>query len=104
AWLTDVGHNQKGYPHHAVIDMARIHAISRIRLTFVDRESAPTRIRLSLSRDGQTWTEVAASQWDRFEQIRDIDLPTAQQARYLRFEALESPTNQLLQLAEIEVF
>ncbi len=104
AWLTDVGHRQNAYPHHVVIDTMRVQPIGGIRLQFVDAASAPTHIRLALSRDGREWTEVAAPQWENFQQERTIDLTAAHEARFVRFEALQSATNQLLQLAEIELF
>ncbi|MCM1309747.1 MAG: discoidin domain-containing protein [Bacteroides sp.] len=94
-WHSEYGVTQANYPHWIVFDIAAVKPIKGF--TYLPRQSGNNgdikEWKAEVSTDGQTWTEVAAGEFENNKRNKRIDF-TPTPGRYLRFTALSSQNGQ----------
>lgn len=106
SWLTDVGQDAVGYPHHIVIDLGKEMTLNAVKLHFLREASAAAQCTVKTARDATTKPQTAATaSWDDFKDQRQIKLNSPIQARYLRLDFSQAMKTEAiaLMIREIDV-
>lgn len=106
SWLTDIGQDAAGYPHHIVIDLGSEMNLKAVRLTFKRDNGAAGKcvVKGSLTMKDQP-TQLGEATWTGYQADRQVDLAKPAKVRYLRLE-FSQPLNKdsiSLALREIDV-
>ncbi|BDS06593.1 hypothetical protein NT6N_16330 [Oceaniferula spumae] len=104
SWLTDIGQDAAGYPHHIVIDLGGEMDLNGVKITF-KRDKGAAQKCVVLGTD--TLTEqpklLGEATWEGYQAERSVKLTKPAKVRYLRLEFSQPFTENSISLALREI-
>jgi hypothetical protein len=96
-------------PASLTLDLGEVKPVSRMRIVWADKESAPDRWALETSIDGHDWSgwiEEQDAQTDRFDKWPGYEkyTPEVESARYVRYIELDGGDKRAVRLRQLSVY